>query len=279
MGVSESSIKRWADVGALKVVRTIGGHRRIPLTEAVQFVRDSRAVLAQPAILGLRNLPVATRGRRGGVADGEQLADCLIAGEAAEVRGFVVGLYLGGSSVAAIVDGPLRTAMQRVGELWHHDPEGIFLEHRATDICIQALNQLRVLMAPGEDARVALGGAPTGDPYLLPSLAVATTLDAEGYRAINLGPETTVAALARAIGRERPAIVWVSVSTDLAAEVLARELDGLARAARASEAHLIVGGRAIETASITLPPDVQLARSVGEAAAFARGLAAGGGRA
>ncbi|HEX9106572.1 MAG TPA: MerR family DNA-binding transcriptional regulator, partial [Longimicrobiales bacterium] len=39
VGVSESSLKRWADRGVLAVERTAGGHRRIPLGEAVRFIR------------------------------------------------------------------------------------------------------------------------------------------------------------------------------------------------------------------------------------------------
>ena len=37
IGVSESSLKRWADDGRLAVERTAGGHRRIPLPEAVRW--------------------------------------------------------------------------------------------------------------------------------------------------------------------------------------------------------------------------------------------------
>jgi excisionase family DNA binding protein len=41
VGVSESSLKRWADEGRVKVARTAGGHRRIELAEAVRFIRQS----------------------------------------------------------------------------------------------------------------------------------------------------------------------------------------------------------------------------------------------
>jgi MerR family transcriptional regulator, light-induced transcriptional regulator len=39
IGVSESSLKRWADEGRLAAERTAGGHRRIAVAEAVRFVR------------------------------------------------------------------------------------------------------------------------------------------------------------------------------------------------------------------------------------------------
>ena len=53
IGVSESSLKRWADAGRLQVARTEGGHRRIPIAEAVRFIRDTGAVVVRPDLLGL----------------------------------------------------------------------------------------------------------------------------------------------------------------------------------------------------------------------------------
>ena len=37
LGVSESSVKRWVDLGELAALRTAGGHRRITRAEAVRF--------------------------------------------------------------------------------------------------------------------------------------------------------------------------------------------------------------------------------------------------
>lgn len=259
-------MKRWVDDGALSAVRTVGGHRRIPLAEAIRFVRDTRATVVQPAALGL----VASRGMPDG--DVEQLARCLISGATGEARALLQGLYMRGRSVASIIDGPLRAAMQRIGERWRSEPDGILVEHRATDLCIQWLNQLRALLAVDDDAPVAVGGAAPGDPYLLPSLAVAVALEAEGARAINLGPDTVVDTLVLASRREGAGIVWMSVSTDAARDRLAADMPPLVEAARSGGARLIVGGRALEARPLDLPPDVQVASSVAEAAAFARGL-------
>jgi methanogenic corrinoid protein MtbC1 len=257
-------VKRWVDEGALMAIRTVGGHRRIPIAEAVRFVRDTRATVAKPAMLGL-----ATLG-----ADAEQLVDHLMVGASSAVRGVLQGLYLGGRSVASIVDGPIRTAMQQIGERWRAEPDGIFVEHRATDICIQWLNQLRPLLVVDEAAPVAVGGTPPGDPYVLPSLAVATALEAEGVRAVNLGPETPIDTLVLAIRRERAAMVWLSVSTDAARDALAAGLGTLVGAMREAGSHLVLGGRALEARPLVVPADVQVASAVAEAAAFARGLCA-----
>ena len=51
--VSESSIKRWCDQGAISTVRTAGGHRRIDMTDVMRFLRDHRYAIVRPEVLGL----------------------------------------------------------------------------------------------------------------------------------------------------------------------------------------------------------------------------------
>src|SRR5688572_3769237 len=135
LGASESSMRRWTDGGAIRTSRTVGGHRRIPLSEAIRFIRDTHATVVRPDVLGLGEVR-APAGKR--PSDGaDELFDALNDGDAPRARGLVMGMYLGGSGLAAIFDGPLGTAMHRVGELWEHGPAGILVEHRATDICVQ----------------------------------------------------------------------------------------------------------------------------------------------
>ena len=56
IGISESSLKRWADDGQIRVMRTAGGHRRIAVEEAVRFIREIGIPLVQPDALGLGKL-------------------------------------------------------------------------------------------------------------------------------------------------------------------------------------------------------------------------------
>ncbi|MGB5390214.1 MAG: helix-turn-helix domain-containing protein, partial [Thermoanaerobaculia bacterium] len=53
IGVSESSIKRWVDSGTIPASKTAGGHRRIAMSEAVRFLRETKTPLLHPDILGL----------------------------------------------------------------------------------------------------------------------------------------------------------------------------------------------------------------------------------
>lgn len=272
LGVSESSVKRWVDDGRIEAVRTPGGHRRIPVEEAVRFVRASGASLVRPELVGLRELKGRELRRADLDSQAELLFEALVAGKGLEARAIVLGAYIDGARIVDLCDGPFRRALARLGELWHQDPAGVFLEHRATAIVVDVLGRLRGLTQVKEGALKAVGCAPTGDPYLIPTLAVAAALGEEGFEATNLGPETPLASLALAIERIRPQLVWVSASTPESARAVEGGLGSLAATAAACRSTLAIGGRCLENRVLRLPSDSFHCRTLAELTALARGL-------
>lgn len=282
IGVSESSLKRWADDGRLAVGRTAGGHRRIPLPEAIRFVRESGLNLVHPEVLELPELVDARVGAEPGedpfAASYRLLFEALRQGDEARARGVVLDLYLAGHGLAAICDGPLRDAMGRLGELWLHSASGIFVEHRATDLCIQILGLLRALAIRDashlQHQPIALGGAPEDDPYVLPSQMAGLVLADTGYRDVNLGADTPHAALLAAIEHYQPRLVWLSCSVHPAVPS-EDQLIEITRRLHAGGAKLVLGGRAMhEIPRLTRSGQFQTVGSMVELAAYARGLLA-----
>ena len=272
-GVSESSLKRWADEGLLTVTRTAGGHRRISLREAVRYIRKAGLPVLKPHLLGLADLAAVLREKPAPAGADAMLVDALKEGRSETARGLVLSMYLDGRSVAEICDGPLAAAMHEVGDLWRHGAEGIYIEHRALDLCVQSLDQLRNLFPPPPDeAPAALGGALDGDPYLLPSLMVATVLGSAGWRVTNLGPNLPVRVLLAAVERYRPALTWLSCSVDEAARNHEREVRKAAAALSLGGTKLVVGGRAWTFRRSDA--ELTTAGSMLELAAFAEGLTA-----
>ncbi len=273
IGVSESSVKRWVDDGHILAARTAGGHRRIALADAVRYIRERRVAVVRPDLLGLVASPA---GAPAAASDPDEPAarffDYLRAGAAAEARGLLITRYLEGASVAEIVDGVLAPAMARVGELWVEHPSGIFWEHRATQIAVEALAELRRLLAAPAGAPAAVGGAPAGDPYLLPSLAVAAVLEGEGLSATNLGPETPVEALALSIDELDARLAWVSVSVAPDPARLRRELAELATRLAERGTMLVVGGSAAPKLTLPHGSAIYVGRSMVELEALVRGM-------
>jgi len=275
IGVSESSLKRWADEGRLHVTRTAGGHRRISLNEAIRFIRETGTPVVRPDVLGLAEVAAVPEPERHGGADQQQLMlyEALSAGDAVKARGLITSWYLHGAAVASICDQPLAGALRKIGELWQHSDDGIFIEHRATDICVQALQHLRTLFPPAADnAPAAIGAGRSGDPYLIPSLMVAAVLADQGYRVINLGPDTPTRVLISAAQGVRGRLWWLSVMAPVKASDLEAEVRDLAQAAGSQQAHLAVGGLRATARLGTLAENIHVSLSMADLAGFARGL-------
>ena len=75
IGVSESSIKRWVDGGLIGATKTAGGHRRIPINEAVRFLRDRQSSLVKPEAIGLNDVASLLGHDAAELASGRSLSD------------------------------------------------------------------------------------------------------------------------------------------------------------------------------------------------------------
>ena len=277
IGVSESSLKRWADGGRLQVTRTMGGHRRIALQEAVRFVREARLPLIKPELLGITRIEALPGSHRKVTPENAAglLREFLQKGSGDHARGLLVDLYLKGKSVAWLCDGPLRHAMQKIGELWHDNPNGIYLEHRALDICVQSLSYLRVLLgrpnAEQDESRpVALGAAPAKDPYVLGSLASSCVAAEAGYHDINLGANLPLDSLVKAAAEHDARLVWLSCSSHEAMPT-PKQVDELGEEFTEMGARLVVGGQA-QPRGGGRSENVRVCETMAEFDAFASGL-------
>lgn len=266
LGVSESSVKRWVDGGELAAQRTAGGHRRIARSEALRFARARCVVPARPDLLSFVGVKVEDSAL-GEVERSAAFHSALLADNRPRSLSLLTSAFLAGTSIAALCDGPVRFALEAIGEMWRHDPKGILVEHRATDLCLNALGVLRAsLPPPADDAPVAVGSAGPDDPYLLPGLMCAAVLAELGFRDVNLGPRTPVATKLAAVQSYRPLLVWHTAS------VGGDEIDEIATALRSVTAgtRLVFGGRA--AGASVLPAGVVALSSMRELQAFARGL-------
>ena len=270
VGVSESSIKRWADEGRIRLARTAGGHRRIALEEAIRFLREARLDLIRPDALGLADLDPVRAGAHHDLRD--RVRDLLLAGRADEFRAALVEAYLAGETIAGLCDGPLREAMTEVGARWLSHPRGIFEEHRASARAATGLMQLGRLFRPAPTAPVAVGGAVRDDASHLSSLMAATVLAAAGFETVDLGANTPASSFRAAIDRHDPLLVWMSANHVADPALLESELDEVLADAQGTGASVLLGGGALETLTLSARPRLQVAGSMTELAAFAQGL-------
>ena len=244
IGVSESSLKRWSDDGLLNAGRTAGGHRRIELAEAVRFIRATGASVVRPDLIGLADLAALGPGFAQANDVERQIHKAMESGNSQQLRAMLQSLYLAGWSLAAIFDGPMRSALVEIGKMWLHQEWGLVVEHRATEMCIEAVNQLRMLCTPRQSgAPVAVGSAAEFDPYMLPSLMVATVAGEAGFMDVNLGTITPPSVLLNAARHYQASLAWVSLSASPDAGQTVEDLQKLHANLAAFGCSLLVGGR------------------------------------
>lgn len=272
VGLSESSVRRWADDGRLRAERTAGGHRRIARAEAVRFIRDTGLELLRPDLLGFPGAEASPG--VGGVPGAEGLVAAIRAADNAGARRILVSAFLDGAPLAELCDGPMRLALREMGTVWREGPEGIVYEKRAVDVCLQALMEIRATIPDRIGAPVAVGGAVEGDPYLLPSVMSAVVLADVGFRSLNLGPHVPTAAIIAASQLYPPALVWRSSAIPAVGPSLRREAKYFASLPSERQPDFVVGGPGFGASDLPREGRVQRLHSMSELAGFGRAVLA-----
>lgn len=248
IGVSESSVKRWVDQGALEATRTAGGHRRITRQAALRFVRSRNGCMAHPEKLGLDAALLTLARELSLEAAAEMGYELLERGDGDQLSGLVMALYLRGHSIAEIGDEMIRPALGRIGSKWLDGPQGIFIEHRATFQVMSALDELRAMIptstVAGDGEAVAITAGVAHDPYLLPTALAAAALAEIGWRAVCLGADTPLGVVAIAAAQVEARLIALSI-TSRPRGTLRRELAAFAAAQHAKGRMVAIGGQSV----------------------------------
>ena len=243
IGVSESTLKRWTDRGVLPTVKTVGGHRRLPLWGVIEFLRTSGQPLLRPDVLGLPAIGGA--GERCDISSFRPaFEELLLGGHVDEGMELCFRAFLQGHDLAELCDSLVQPGMSNIGRRWEAGAIDVYEEHRATQMMYRILRRIRTLLRPSPDHwPLAIGGAPDGDPYGLATLMADLVLQDTGWRPVNLGPQTPLASLTKAIGDLRPRLVWLSITAPVDHDDFARAFSAISSAAAAAGASVVVGGR------------------------------------
>ena len=209
--MSISTVKRWVDDGILPAHRTAGGHRKLLRAEVLALARQGELPHAD-----LTGLSVASFGDQP-LDLQPSLRPCslpLLEGDGTEVSALIRRTYHSGVAIETLSDQVIAPVMAQVGHDWETARIEVWQEHRGTQLCAAALYELKdELEARAERKRpIAIGGAPEGDPYLLATLLAQIVAAGRGLGPVNLGPNTPLASLTKAMRELRPRLVWLSVS-------------------------------------------------------------------
>lgn len=245
IGVSESSVKRWCDDDRLQATYTPGGHRKIKVSEAIDFIRRSNHGLVDPRSIGLPSSIGKNSVQFSNAA--ELLTTALISGEVPDCRRIILDLYLQNTPLETIFDKVLTPAFAEIGEKWGCGEVAIYQERTACLICSKILHTLEdAIPSPAPPAPLAIGSTLTGDFYEIPTQMVSLVGKQQGFRTKSLGANLPVSSLLQAVERYSPKWVWLSISYIPEKHYFFEEVNQLWDALSSRNIHLVVGGRALE---------------------------------
>lgn len=244
LAVSVSTVKRWVDEEILPAHVTAGGHRKLLRSEVLALARQGNMPRGEPAVL--EGTIRRTAGKDTAALSTSLLA-ALVDGKGSVASSIVRRAYDSGLSIETLADQVIAPSMAQVGHQWETARLDVWHEHRGTQVCAAALYDLqRELETRAERNRpVAIGAAPEGDPYTLPTLLAQLVLLDAGWEAVNLGPNTPLASLTKAVRELHPRLVWVSASFLRSAEEFLGAFGDFYRVAEQHGAAVAIGGQAL----------------------------------
>jgi excisionase family DNA binding protein len=271
LGVSVSTVKRWVDEGVLPAHRTAGGHRKLLRAEVLALARQGdlpRGDLAAVSPVSAKDPAVDLEAAVAG------LVKALLEGRGIEVSAIIRQTYRSGVAVETLADQLIAPALAKVGHDWETARIDVWQEHRGTQLCAAALYDLKgELEARAEKNRpVAVGGAPDGDPYHLPTLLAQYVLLDAGWEAVNLGPNTPLPSLTKSLKELRPRLVWLSASYLENNAAFIDAYKNLYRVAERQGVAVAVGGQALREPIRSAIPYTTHGDGLSHLAAFARSL-------
>ena len=229
LGVHVASVKRWADQGRLRCIRTPGGHRRFPLA-AVRALGDdfsSDPVGQKPASDVFRS----------------NLFESLREGKQLRAEAIMLEFWGEVGSWAGVGDA-IGLLLEDMGRAWAAGQLNITDEHVASETLLRSLARLQLLIPRGGDTApvCALATAP-GDEHTL-GLAMSELVLAEhGWRTLWLGRFTPVMTLCETVVREDVHMLAVSASAfSSTASVLSDLVIRVGPLAQGAGTTLVLGG-------------------------------------
>lgn len=222
-GVGPTAIKRWADDGRLRCVKTAGGHRRFRRAELEALLR-AEAMAA------------------GAGGEWDAWFDALLDQDGQfHVEARLLQERAGTGSWAQVAErvGQLLT---EVGQRWVGGTLTIAEEHVVSDRLRRAVSRVVEAMPLRPGAPACLVATAEGDPHTGGLSLTELTLREAGWRTIWGGAPMPAAELASAITRWKPRMVALSASSVSKPSMLATEVVKVSKACRAVGASLALGG-------------------------------------
>ncbi|MDG1754794.1 MAG: helix-turn-helix domain-containing protein [Rhodothermales bacterium] len=224
-GVGVSSIKRWADEGKIRAVKTPGGHRRFVKTDLVDYLKNGSKV-SSPASEN----------------PGESWLKALLTMNTFELQGALLSSRGRLGSWYRVMD-ELGAGVKSLGDAWAEGEISLGEEHIATEKLSSVLSNLYDMVPETSQDPVCLLACVEGDLHTLGLSMLRVVLREAGWRSIWMGSFTPVSELSTIIAKKEVSMVALSASrSSRNTEILEAQAEEVAAMCRDLGITLVLGG-------------------------------------
>ncbi|HYE79400.1 MAG TPA: B12-binding domain-containing protein [bacterium] len=246
-GVSESTIKRWADEGLLRCLKTPGGHRKFRLEDLAEFAHTHQFGLEELGELSERQRVQVAVDRLLRARDASSLMhaflDALLVGDRLTALHLLRRAIDAGYDPNHLADQVVAPAMHAIGERWQCGTVAVHEEHRASQIVLDAIGEIRGRVPEAAGGRpLAVGACPPGEQHVIGLKLILTLLALQGWRTIDLGADTPWDGIAAMAAGQRAEVALVSSSYVPDRHAFVAGYRTMAQALGAVPCRVVVGG-------------------------------------
>jgi MerR family transcriptional regulator, light-induced transcriptional regulator len=226
LGVSMSSVKRWADEGVLPCVKTAGSHRRFERATVERFRRLQAGAPAQ-------------------ASEAEGWVELLLArATPQEIEARLLAARASAGSWLRVAEDALAPAIKLLGDSWANGQISIAQEHLASERLARSLHRMGEWLPLDPNGRRALLLTADGDDHTLGLSLVELVLREQGWVTVWLGRRTPLTEIDKVLASDE-AIRMVGVSASVSSSdsaALARQASLLGKVCEARGVELLLGG-------------------------------------
>ncbi|MCB0727060.1 MAG: helix-turn-helix domain-containing protein [Ignavibacteriae bacterium] len=241
--VNESTIKRWADNGALKCYRTEGGHRKFLLEDLKLYAKENNYVTSDFISTGTNGEyknDVIGRNYKSLI---KKLKKNILSGDTEKTYGLLNTLYINDFTLEEIFDYIVKETMIIIGREWAENTLNIENEHIATNTLITSLHQLeRVIHKKTNNKKTALCAGLENDFHEAGLLCVKITLEEEGWNVIYPGINLPFKSISELVSKSKTDLICISSTYIKDQKDYIKKLNELKKLCKITGSVLIVGG-------------------------------------
>lgn len=245
LGVSDASLKRWCDKGLIPTIRTVGGHRRLPVSGVIQYLLKSGHPLLRPDLLGMP--PANATGNMAIERCRKLMLRALAEGDEEAFRRVGLNLFLAGMRARDIFDKAFAMILTELELAFAQGQIKPYQQQRIVQMIQRWLGELRLnLPRPADTSALAMGCAMNGDPLLgVMTSMIDVSLREIGWRTESLGYDVPLAEISDVMRDVRPRLFWIAIGGISDPPAFIKDYDRMAAQAEELGVALVVTSRVL----------------------------------